>query len=98
MQPARRVRTPEGVNVGYEAFPSLEDALEAWGLRVCSALLLSSPIRENLRLSVEGTVGATSDASVFLGLFFNLYSFVVQRYSDSSSSLDLSSNKSQNVN
>lgn len=32
---ARRVRSPQGVNVGYEEFPSLEDALEAWGLRVC---------------------------------------------------------------
>lgn len=28
----RRVRTQEGVNVGYEPFPSLQDALEAWGL------------------------------------------------------------------
>lgn len=30
---ARRVRSPQGVNVGYEEFPSLEDALAAWGLR-----------------------------------------------------------------
>ena len=29
---ARRVRSAEGVNVGYEEFPSLEAALEAWGL------------------------------------------------------------------
>lgn len=29
---ARRVRTAEGVNVGYTAFPSLQDALAAWGL------------------------------------------------------------------
>lgn len=28
----RRVRTPEGVNVGWTEFPSLEAALEAWGL------------------------------------------------------------------
>lgn len=29
----RRVRTPEGVNVGWTEFPSLEAALAAWGLR-----------------------------------------------------------------
>ena len=29
---ARRVRDAKGVNVGYEEFPSLEDALAAWGL------------------------------------------------------------------
>ena len=29
---ARRVRSPQGVNVGYEEFPSLDDALGAWGL------------------------------------------------------------------
>lgn len=28
----RRIRTPEGVNVGWTEFPSLEAALEAWGL------------------------------------------------------------------
>ena len=32
----RRVRSAEGVNVGYVPFPTLEDALEEWGLRVCS--------------------------------------------------------------
>ena len=31
----RRVRNRSGVNVGYEEFPSLEDALAAWGLRFC---------------------------------------------------------------
>ena len=29
---ARRVRSAEGVNAGYEAFASLEDALKAWGV------------------------------------------------------------------
>lgn len=29
---ARRVRNAQGVNVGYEEFPSLEAALEHWGL------------------------------------------------------------------
>lgn len=29
---ARRVRNVQGVNVGYTEFPSLEDALEYWGL------------------------------------------------------------------
>lgn len=29
---ARRVRNSDGVNVGYEEFSSLEEALEAWGL------------------------------------------------------------------
>lgn len=28
----RRVRSPQGLNVGYVPFPSLEDALEHWGL------------------------------------------------------------------
>jgi hypothetical protein len=28
----RRVRSPQGLNVGYVPFPSLEDALEYWGL------------------------------------------------------------------
>lgn len=28
----RRIRTPEGVNVGWTEFPSLEAALEAWEL------------------------------------------------------------------
>lgn len=32
---ARRVRDVNGVNVGYVEFPSLEDALEAWGLTAC---------------------------------------------------------------
>ena len=31
----RRVRDAKGVNVGYEEFPSLEAALEAWGLAPC---------------------------------------------------------------
>ena len=39
----RRVRNAAGVNVGYEAFASLQDALEAWGLRVSPAELLSTP-------------------------------------------------------
>lgn len=29
---ARRIRCAQGVNVGYEEFPSLADALAAWGL------------------------------------------------------------------
>lgn len=41
VQSARRVRTAEGVNVGYMDFPSMKDALAAWGLRdsieLCSA-------------------------------------------------------------
>lgn len=28
----RRIRTTDGVNVGWTEFPSLDDALEAWGL------------------------------------------------------------------
>ena len=32
---ARRVRSAEGVNVGYEEVPSLQDALAAWGLTAC---------------------------------------------------------------
>ena len=32
----RRVRSAAGVNVGYVQFPSLEAALEAWGLRSAS--------------------------------------------------------------
>ena len=32
----RRVRNRSGVNVGYEEFPSLEDALAAWGLVACT--------------------------------------------------------------
>lgn len=28
----RRVRSPQGLNVGYVPFPSLESALEHWGL------------------------------------------------------------------
>lgn len=31
---ARRVRSADGINVGYEQFASLADALEAWGLKV----------------------------------------------------------------
>lgn len=35
----RRVRSPEGLNVGYVSFPSLKDALEHWGLvRVAPAI------------------------------------------------------------
>ena len=33
---ARRVRDAKGVNVGYVEFPSLEDALEEWGLQICA--------------------------------------------------------------
>lgn len=33
---ARRVRDAKGVNVGYVEFPSLEDALAAWGLQICA--------------------------------------------------------------
>ncbi|MBR5878811.1 MAG: hypothetical protein IKY91_04610 [Akkermansia sp.] len=40
---ARRVRSAEGVNVGYEAFPCLQDALEAWGLRAFPAEPLPTP-------------------------------------------------------
>lgn len=29
----RSIRTPEGVNIGWTEFPSLEAALEAWGLK-----------------------------------------------------------------
>lgn len=29
----RRVRSPQGLNVGYVPFPSLSAALEHWGLR-----------------------------------------------------------------
>lgn len=35
----RRIRTSEGVNVGWTEFPSLDDALEAWGLKEESALM-----------------------------------------------------------
>lgn len=31
----RRLRNAAGVNVGYEDFDSLEDALAAWGLTAC---------------------------------------------------------------
>ena len=34
---ARRVRSADGINVGYEQFASLADALEAWGLHVLPA-------------------------------------------------------------
>ena len=34
---ARRVRSADGINVGYEQFASLADALEAWGLNVLPA-------------------------------------------------------------
>ena len=33
---ARRVRSAAGVNVGYEPFLSLQDALEAWGLTLAN--------------------------------------------------------------
>lgn len=42
VQSARRVRTSEGVNVGYVEFPTLEDALEAWGLRDLTELSSAS--------------------------------------------------------
>lgn len=32
---ARRVRSADGINVGYEQFASLADALAAWGLTAC---------------------------------------------------------------
>lgn len=32
----RRIRNSHGANVGYEAFPSFEAALAAWGLRPVS--------------------------------------------------------------
>ncbi len=35
----RRVRTPEGVNVGWTEFPSLDAALAAWGLRTSDEIL-----------------------------------------------------------
>ena len=35
---ARRVRNLYGINVGYEEFPSLEDALKAWNLMHESAV------------------------------------------------------------
>lgn len=31
---ARRIRTADGVNVGYIAFDSLQDAMEAWGFSI----------------------------------------------------------------
>lgn len=31
---ARRIRTQNGINAGYEEYPALEDALRAWGLCV----------------------------------------------------------------
>lgn len=34
---ARRVRNPHGINIGYEEFPSLEDALKAWNLTQLSS-------------------------------------------------------------
>ena len=41
---AFRVRDAKGVNVGYEEFPSLEDALAAWGLQlVCAAYDVCCP-------------------------------------------------------
>lgn len=42
VQSARRVRTSEGVNVGYVEFPTLEDALEEWGLRESTAEPIAS--------------------------------------------------------
>lgn len=32
----RRVRDKCGINVGYEPFPSMEDALSAWGVHYVS--------------------------------------------------------------
>lgn len=29
----RRIRTKEGVNIGWTEFPTLEEALKEWGLR-----------------------------------------------------------------
>ena len=42
---ARRVRDAKGVNVGYEEFPSLDDALAAWGLAPVARFfsIISSP-------------------------------------------------------
>lgn len=28
----RRIRTAQGINVGYEEFPTLDDALRQWGV------------------------------------------------------------------
>lgn len=35
----RRVRNPKGVNVGYEEFTSLEDAVRSWNLILFNGLL-----------------------------------------------------------
>lgn len=47
---ARRVRDAKGVNVGYEEFSSLDDALEAWGLRD-STELCSAPEESSIKHS-----------------------------------------------
>lgn len=39
---ARRVRSADGINVGYEQFASLADALAAWGLRDSTELWSAS--------------------------------------------------------
>ena len=39
----RRVRNAHGVNVGYVPFPTLEAALEAWGLRELTMNELDMP-------------------------------------------------------
>lgn len=44
---ARRVRNSDGVNVGYEEFSSLEEALEAWNLMHESAVTQISVGNEN---------------------------------------------------
>ncbi len=31
---ARRIRSKNGINAGYEEYPALEDAVRAWGLRL----------------------------------------------------------------
>lgn len=33
LQCARRIRTPQGINIGWEEFPDLDTCLRAWGLR-----------------------------------------------------------------
>lgn len=44
---ARRVRSPQGVNVGCEEFATLEEALEAWNLMHESAMTQISVGNEN---------------------------------------------------
>lgn len=43
----RRVRNQQGVNVGCEEHPSLQHALESWGLRPVSASIVISAGNEN---------------------------------------------------